>query len=127
MNEQAPHLADETVKRAARLLEQHKFKVLEENWQSGRRRLAIVATPGGGILAGVEVRSAAAPAPGGCLTAFTAHRVSAVIRDLYAWSRQHNAGEFDEFWLVIVMLHPDGTVDVVSRDAAPGSTVPGPE
>jgi Holliday junction resolvase-like predicted endonuclease len=127
MNEQAPPLADETVKRAARLLEQHKFKVLEENWQSGRRRLAIVATPGGGILAGAEVRSAASPVPGGCLTALTAHRVSAVIRDLHAWSRQHDAGEFDEFWLVIVTLHPDGTVDGVSRDAVPGSTVPGPE
>ena len=35
MNEQAPPSADEMVKRAARLVEQHRFEMLEENWQSG--------------------------------------------------------------------------------------------
>ena len=118
MNEQqVPPLADEAVKRATDVLKHHKLTVLEENWQSGRHRLTIIATPGGGILAGVEVRSATSPVPPGCLTALTADRVTSVVQALHAWIREHGA-EFDELWFIIVTLHPEGTFEVTSGNAA---------
>ena len=118
MNEQqVPPLADETDKRATRVLIHHKLTVLDENWQSGGHRLTIIATPGGGILAGVEVRSAASPVPPGCLTALTADRVTSVVQALHAWNREHG-GEFDELWFVIVTLHPKDAFEVVSGNAA---------
>ena len=115
--QQVPPLADEAVKRAARVLIHHKLTVLEENWQSGGHRLTIIATPDGGILAGVEVRSAASPVPPGCLTALTADRVTSVVQALHAWNQEHS-GEFDERWFIIVTLHPEGAIEVVSGNAA---------
>jgi Holliday junction resolvase-like predicted endonuclease len=115
--QQAPPITGQAVERAVRVLEHHKLTVLEESWQSGRHRLTIIATPGGGILAGVEVRSAASPVPAGCLTVLTADHVTAVVQALQAWNREHG-GKFDELWLAIVALHPDGAFEVVSGDAA---------
>jgi hypothetical protein len=116
MNEQhAPPLTDEAVRRAVHVLKRHKLTVLEENWRSGQHRLTIIATPGGGILAGV--RSAACPVPAGCLTTLTADRVTSVVQALHAWNREHG-GEFDELWFAIVTLHPDDAFGVVSGNPA---------
>ena len=121
MNEQqALPLTDEAVRRAVHVLKHHKITVLKENWRSGQHRLTIIATPGGGILAGVEVRSAASPAPAGCLTALSAGRVTSVVQALQAWNREHD-GRFDELWFAIVTLHPDGAFEVVSGNAAEGA------
>ena len=118
MNEQqVPPIKGEAVKRATGVLKHHKLTVPDENWQSARHRLTIIATPGGGILAGVEVRSATSPVPPGCLTALTADRVTSVVQALHAWNREHGA-EFDELWFIIVTLHPEGTFEVTSGNAA---------
>ena len=118
MNEQQmPPLADKAVTRANRVLIHHKLTVLEENWQSGGHRLTIIATPGGGILAGVEVRSAASPVPPGCLTALTADRVTSALQAPHAWNQEHG-GEFAELWFVIVTLYPERAIEVVSGNAA---------
>jgi Holliday junction resolvase-like predicted endonuclease len=116
MSDHFPPPDDGAVKRAVRVLEEHKFTVLEENWRSGEHQLTIVATPGAGILAGAEVRSAASSVSPGCVTALTEERVSGVIRALRAW-RQGNGGEFDELWFVIVTLHPDAA-GIISGNAA---------
>jgi hypothetical protein len=116
VSDHAPPLDDEAVTRAVRVLEEHKFRVLEENWWSGEHRLTLVATPGAGILAGVEVRSAASLVTAGCVTALGADRVCGVTTALRDWNREHG-GEFDELWFVIVTLHPGGA-SVVSGNAA---------
>ena len=118
MNQQhIPPLADEAVRRAARVLIHHKLTVLEENWQFGGHRLTFIATPGGGILAGVEVRPAATPILPGCLMALSADRVTTVVQALRAWNREHG-GEYDELWFIIVTLHPEGAIEVISGNAA---------
>jgi Holliday junction resolvase-like predicted endonuclease len=56
MNEPSSPLRAAVTERAARAIEAAKLQVIDRDWQSGERRLDLVATSGDGILAAVEVR-----------------------------------------------------------------------
>ena len=59
MNEHSSALRATVIGRAARAIEAAKLQVIDRDWQSGEHRLDLVATPGDGILAAVEVRAVA--------------------------------------------------------------------
>jgi Holliday junction resolvase-like predicted endonuclease len=118
MNEPSSPLRAAVIERAARAIEAAKLKVINRDWRSGEHRLDLVATPGDGILAAVEVRDVAHGTLGACVTAISEDR----IRQLTGaggreWMREHD-DDYGDLWLVIVMVDPDGSVELVVGDAA---------
>ena len=98
MNEHSSALRATVIGRAARAIEAAKLQVIDRDWQSGEHRLDLVATPGDGILAAVEVRAVAYGILGACISATSEDR----IRQLTAareWMRGHDA-DYDDLWLV---------------------------
>jgi Holliday junction resolvase-like predicted endonuclease len=75
MNEPSSALRAAAIKRAARAIEADKLQVILRDWQSGEHRLDLVATPGAGILAAVEVRGVAHGTLGACITAVSEDRI----------------------------------------------------
>jgi Holliday junction resolvase-like predicted endonuclease len=95
------------IERAAHAIEAAKLQVIDRDWQSGEHHLDLVATPGTDILAAVEVRTVAH----GTLTAITEDRFRQVTDAARAWMREHDA-RYDDLWLIIVTLDPDGYAEV---------------
>jgi len=62
------------IERAAHVIEAAKLQVIDRDWRSGEHHLDLVATPGGDILAAVEVRTVAHGTLGACVTAITEDR-----------------------------------------------------
>jgi Holliday junction resolvase-like predicted endonuclease len=117
MNEPSPDLRAAAIEAAARAIEAAKLRVIDRDWQSGDHRLDMVATPGEGILAAVEVRAVAHDALGPCAAAITEDRVRHLTGAARAWMREHDAGD-DDLWLVIVTVDPDGSVELAVANAA---------
>lgn len=105
------------IDRAARAIEAAKLQVIDRDWQPGEHRLDLVATPGEGIHAGVEVRAVAHGTLGACVMAITEDRIRQLTGAARAWMREHDTG-YDALWLVIVTVHPDGSVGLIARNAA---------
>ena len=63
MNEPSSALRAAAIERAALTIEAAKLQVIDWDWMSGEHRLDLVATPGDGILAAVEVRSSRTAPP----------------------------------------------------------------
>jgi len=105
------------IERASQVIEAAKLQVIDRDWRSGEHHLDLVATPGGDILAAVEVRAVAHGTLGACLTAITQDRCSQVAGAAHAWMREHD-GHYDDLWLIIVTLDPDGSVELALANAA---------
>jgi DNA processing protein len=105
---------------AAYVIEAAKLRVLDRDWQSGEHHLDLVATPGGDILAAVEVRAVAHGTLETCVTAITQDRGHHVTDAAHAWIREHDGRYDDELWLIIVTLDPDGSVRVRPRQRRGG-------
>ena len=117
MNELSSALRAAAIERVAGAIEAVKLQVIGRDWQSGEHRLDLVATPGDGILAAVEVRAVAHGALGACVTAISADRILQLVGAGHAWMREHDA-RYDDLWLVIVTVDPDGSAGLVVGDAA---------
>jgi len=110
MNEPSSPLRAAAIDLAAREIETGKLQVLDRDWRSGAHHLDLVATPGAGILAAVEVRDAAPAANGASLTAVSVtavseHRVRRLAGAAREWMRG-NDDRYDDLWLVIVTVSP---------------------
>jgi Holliday junction resolvase-like predicted endonuclease len=105
------------IERAAQVIEAAKLQVIDRDWRSGEHHLDLVATPGGEILAAVEVRTVAHGTLGACVTAITEDRFRQVTDAAHAWMREHDA-RHDDLWLIIVTLDPDGSVELALGNAA---------
>jgi Holliday junction resolvase-like predicted endonuclease len=103
---------------AAYVIETAKLRVLDRDWHSGEHHLDLVATPGGDILAAVEVRAVAHGTLEACVTAITRDRCRQVTDAARAWIREHDGHYDDDPWLIIVTLDPDGTVEFALGNAA---------
>jgi Holliday junction resolvase-like predicted endonuclease len=117
MNEPSSALRAAAIERDARAIEAAKLQVIDRDWQSGEHRLDLVATPGDGILAAVEVRAVAHGTLGACITAISEDRIRQLTGAGHEWMREHDAG-YDVLWLVIVTVDPDGSVELVVGNAA---------
>ena len=115
MNEPSSALRAAAIERAALTIEAAKLQVIDRDWQSGEHRLDLVATPGDGIVAAVEVEAVAHGTPDACITAISEDRIQRLTCAGRAWMRGH---DYDDLWLVIVMVDPDGPVALVVGDAA---------
>jgi Holliday junction resolvase-like predicted endonuclease len=102
---------------AARAIEAEKLQVTGRDWQSGEHRLAQVATPGAGILAAVEVRAVAHGTLNACITAVSEDRIRQLTGAVREWIREHDT-RYDDLWLVIVTVDPDGSAELVVGNAA---------
>ena len=91
--------------------------MIDRDWQSGEHRLDLVATPGDGILAAVEVRAVAHGTLGACVTAISEDRIRQLTDAARAWMREHDA-RYDDLWVVMVTVDPDGCAEVVAGNAA---------
>jgi len=105
------------IERAAQVIEAAKLRVIDRDWRSGEHHLDLVATPGGEILAAVEVRTVAHGTLGACVTAITEDRFRQVTGAAHAWMREHDI-RYDDLWLIIVTLDPDGSVELALGNAA---------
>jgi len=76
VNEPSSPVRAAAIDRAARVLEAGRLQVIDRDWQSGEHRLDLVATPGAGILAAVEVRDAPPAAKGADVPAVSATALS---------------------------------------------------
>ena len=117
MNEPSSALRAAAIEQAARAIEADKLQVIDRDWESGEHRLALAATPGAGILAAVEVRAVAHGTPGACITAISEDRIRQLTGAGREWIRQHDA-RYDDLWVVIVTVDPDGSVELVVGNAA---------
>ena len=117
MNEPSSPLRAAAIERAARAIEADKLQVIDRDWESGEHRLDLAATPGAGILAAVEVRAVAHGAPGACITAISEDRIRQLTGAGREWIRQHDA-RYDDLWVVIVTVDPDGSAGLVAGNAA---------
>jgi Holliday junction resolvase-like predicted endonuclease len=116
MNEPSSALRAAAIEVAARAIEAAKLQVIDRDWQSGEHRLDLAATPGDGILAAVEVRAVTHSTLDACITAISEDRIRQLTGARRGWMREHD--EYDDLWLVIVMVDPDGSVELVVVDAA---------
>ena len=116
MNEPSSALRAAAIERAARAIEADKLQVIDRDWQSGEHRLDLVATPGEGILAAVEVRAVAHGTLGTCVTAIGEDRIRRLTGAGREWMREHD--DYDDLWLVIVMVDLDGPVALVVGNAS---------
>jgi Holliday junction resolvase-like predicted endonuclease len=117
MNEPSSPLRAAAIERAALAIEAAKLQVIDRDWQSGEHRLDLVATPGEGILAAVEVQSVAHGTLDADVRAISEDRIRQLTGAGREWMRQHD-DDYDDLWLVIVMVDPDGSVGLVVGDAA---------
>ena len=117
MNEPTSALPKAAIDLAARAIEAAKLQVIDRDWQSGGHRLDLVATPGDSILAAVEVRVVAHGTPDARSPAISEDRIRQLTGAAHAWMREHDA-RYDDLWLVIVMVDPDGSVELVVGNAA---------
>ena len=117
MNEHSSALRATVIGRAARAIEAAKLQVIDRDWQSGEHRLDLVATPGDGILAAVEVRAVAYGILGACITAISEDRIRQLTDAGRAWIREHDT-RYDDLWVVIVTVDPDGSAGLVAGNAA---------
>jgi Holliday junction resolvase-like predicted endonuclease len=117
MNEHSSALRAAAIERAVRAIEAAKVQVIGRDWQSGEHRLDLVATPGDGILAAVEVRAVAHGTFDACITAISEARIRQLAGAAREWMREHDA-DYDALWLVIVTADPDGSVEFVVGNAA---------
>jgi Holliday junction resolvase-like predicted endonuclease len=117
MNEPASGLRTAGIERAARAIKAAKLQVIDRDWQSGEHRLDLLATPGDGILAAVEVRAVAHGTLNARITAISEDRIRQLTGAAREWMREHDAG-YDALWLVIVTVDPDGSVELVVGNAA---------
>jgi Holliday junction resolvase-like predicted endonuclease len=101
------------IERAAHAIEAAKLRVIGRDWRSGEHHLDLVATPGTDILAAVEVRAVVH----GTLTAITEVRFRQATDAAHAWMREHDV-RYDDLWLIIVTLDPDGTSEFALGNAA---------
>jgi Holliday junction resolvase-like predicted endonuclease len=112
MNEPSSTPSAAAIERAALAIEAVKLQVIDRDWQSGEHRLDLVATPGDGILAAVEVRAVAHGTRDERITAISEDRIRQLTGAAHEWIREHDA-RYDDLWLVIVMVDPDGSVELV--------------
>jgi Holliday junction resolvase-like predicted endonuclease len=115
MNEPSSALRTAAIERAARVIEAAKLQVIDRDWQSGEHRL--VATPGESILAAVEVRAVAHGTLNACITAVSEDRIRQLTGAVREWIREHDT-RYDDLWLVIVTVDPDGSAELVVGNAA---------
>ena len=116
MNEPSSALRAAAIERVAGAIEAVKLQVIGRDWQSGEHRLDLVATPGNGILAAVEVRAVAHGTLDACITAISEDRIRQVTGAAREWMREH--ARYEDLWLVIVMVDLDGSVELVVGNAA---------
>jgi Holliday junction resolvase-like predicted endonuclease len=116
MNEPSSPLLATAIERAARAVEAAKLQVIGRDWQSGEHHLDLVATPGDGILAAVEVRAVAHGAAGACITAVSEDRIQQLTGAAREWIAEHDT-HYDDLWLVIVTVDPDGCAELVGNAA----------
>jgi Holliday junction resolvase-like predicted endonuclease len=116
MNEPSSPLRATAIERAAQAVEAAKLRVIGRDWQSGEHRLDLVATRGDGILAAVAVRAVAHGTLSACITAISEARILQLTGAGCAWLREHDA-RYDDLWLVIVTVDPDGSVELVVGNA----------
>ena len=116
MNKPSSALRTAAIEQAALTIEAAKLQVIGRDWQSGEHRLDLVATPGDGILAAVEVRVVAHGELDACITAISEDRIRRLTGAGREWIREHD--DYDDLWVVIVMVDPDGSVELVVGDAA---------
>ena len=105
------------IERAAQVIEAAKLQVIDRDWTSGEHHLDLVATPGTDILAVIEVRTVAHGTLAACVTAITDDRFRQATGAAHAWMREHDA-RYDDLWLVIVTLDPDGSAGFAIGNAA---------
>jgi len=117
MNEPSSPLRATATEVAARAIGAVKLQVIDRDWQSGGHRLDLVATPGDGILATVEVRAVAHGAPDAFIKAISEDRVRQLTGAAREWIREHD-DDYDDLWLVFVMVDLDGSVELVVGNAA---------
>ena len=117
MNEPSSALRAAAIERAARAIQADKLQVIDRDWQSGEHRLDLAATPGAGIFAAVEVRAVAHGAPGACITAISEDRIRQLTDAGRAWIREHDI-RYDDLWVVIATVDPDGSAGLVAGNAA---------
>jgi Holliday junction resolvase-like predicted endonuclease len=105
------------IERAASAIEAVKLRVLDRDWWSGEHHLDLVATPGGDILAAVEVRTVAHGDLSACVTALTEARFCQATDAARAWMREHRA-RYEDLWVVLVTVDPDTGIRLVTGNAA---------
>jgi Holliday junction resolvase-like predicted endonuclease len=110
-------LSTGAVDRAANAIEAMKLRVLDRDWASGSHHLDLVATPGGDILAAIEVRAVAHGTLGACVAAVTEARFLRATDAARAWMRQDGI-RYEDLWVVLVTVDPDGGVKLDAGNAA---------
>jgi hypothetical protein len=117
MNEPSSALRAAVIERAARAIEAAKLQVIGLYWQSGGHRLDLVATPGDGILAAVEVRVVAHSTVDACVSGISEDCIRQLTGAARERMREHDA-DYEALWLILVMVDPDGSVELVVGNAA---------
>jgi Holliday junction resolvase-like predicted endonuclease len=117
MNEPSPAVRAAAIEVAARAIEADKLQVIDRAWQAGGHSLDLVATPGAGILAAVEVRAVAHGTLGACITAVSEDRIRQLTGAGRAWIREHDT-RYDDLWVVIVTVDPGGSAGLVVGNPA---------
>lgn len=107
------------IEQAVNAIEAAKLRVIDRDWNSGGHHLDLVATPGEDILAAVEVRAVAHGTLGPCVTAVTEARFWQAADAARAWMREHGT-RYEDLWLVVVTVDPDGCAEVAAGNAAEG-------
>ena len=107
------------IERAVHAIEAAKLRVIGRDWNSGGHHLDLVATPGEDILAVVEVRAVAHGTLGPCVTAVTEARFWQAADAARAWMREHGT-RYEDLWLLVVTVDPDGCAEVAAGNAAEG-------
>jgi Holliday junction resolvase-like predicted endonuclease len=105
------------IERAASAIEAAKLQVLDRDWSSGRHHLDLVTTPGGDILAAVQVRTVPYETPGPYVTALTEDRFCQVTDALRAWAAEQGAC-YEDLWVIVVTVDPGAGIAVSAENAA---------
>jgi Holliday junction resolvase-like predicted endonuclease len=116
MNEPSSALPTAAIARASRAIEAAKLQVIDRDWQSREHRLDLVATPGEGILAAVEVWGIALGTFDTLITAISEDRVRQLAGAAREWMREHHA-DYGTLWLVIVTVDPNGSIELIVGNA----------
>lgn len=105
------------VERAARALEERRLRVLDRDWACGEHYLDLVASPGPGIVAAVEVTTVAADTAGACVATLTETRLREAAGAAREWARRHQVA-CKVVWIVLVTVDPAADLAVVTGNAA---------
>lgn len=119
MNDVSCGVRAAAIERAARVLEQQQLQVLDRDWTWDEHYLDLVATPGAGIMAAVEVMPVAAGTPGVRAATLTETRFREAAGAVRAWARQHRA-MCKVVWIVLVTVDPAAGLHVLTANAAAG-------